>query len=308
MRFFIADDNDAIRAILSHIIEDEKLGTVEGEAADGSKVCAEILLAKHIDILLLDILMPKRDGIEIIQSIMPTYNGKIVVISQIETKDLIGKAFSCGIDYYILKPINKLEFVNIANKLRERILLENSIQDIYKRIEHVKIELPKQNISKQRSDRNDIRMRGKRLLIQLGVTYGRGFIELLNILDAISDIEQEGRGKMESIPLKALFKRSCLKKAGDSGQLTKTIQSAEQSVRRAVHQSMDHIAALGVEDYSNPIFECYAPQFFDFKQIRMKMQQIQDPLKIKEQGHMHINIKKFIQSLYFEATRKDESF
>ncbi|MDD9148191.1 response regulator [Sporolactobacillus sp. CQH2019] len=306
MRFFIADDNDSIRAILSNIIEDEKLGTVEGETADGSKVCTEVLMSRQIDILLLDLLMPQRDGIEIIRSIMPAYNGKVVVISQVETKDLIGKAFSYGIDYYILKPINKLEIVNIVNKLRERILLENSIQDIYKRVEQVKIELPRRKIAVKENNHNGIRERGKHLLIQLGVTYGRGYVELLDLLEAISNIEDERQDKMESIPLKTLFKSSCLKKYGNSNHLPRVIQSAEQSVRRAVHQSLDHIAALGVEDYSNPVFERFAPQFFDFKQIRIRMQQIQNPLKIKEWEHVHINIKKFIQSLYFEAIKKDE--
>ena len=46
MRFFIVDDDISIRTMLHHIIEDEELGTLAGEAADGAEVNSELLELK----------------------------------------------------------------------------------------------------------------------------------------------------------------------------------------------------------------------------------------------------------------------
>ncbi|PNB34871.1 transcriptional regulator, partial [Pseudomonas sp. GW456-E7] len=43
MRFFIADDDRAVRSILRQIIEDEDLGEAAGEADDGSQVEGHML-------------------------------------------------------------------------------------------------------------------------------------------------------------------------------------------------------------------------------------------------------------------------
>ncbi len=108
MRFFIADDDRAVRSILRQIIEDEDLGEAVGEADDGSQVEGHMLQFKQIDILLIDLLKPGRDGIETIRQIQKTYSGKIVMISQVEAKEMVGEAYSLGIEYFIHKPILKL--------------------------------------------------------------------------------------------------------------------------------------------------------------------------------------------------------
>ncbi len=127
MRFFIADDDRAVRSILRQIIEDEDLGEAAGEADDGSQVEGHMLQFKQIDILLIDLLMPGRDGIETIRQIQNTYSGKIVMISQVEAKEMVGEAYSLGIEYFIHKPINRIEIVTVLQKVKERIELEHSI-------------------------------------------------------------------------------------------------------------------------------------------------------------------------------------
>ncbi|MCO6062872.1 glutamine utilization two-component system response regulator GlnL, partial [Pseudomonas sp. MOB-449] len=78
-------------------------------------------------ILLIDLLMPGRDGIETIRQIQNTYSGKIVMISQVEAKEMVGEAYSLGIEYFIHKPINRIEIVTVLQKVKERIELEHSI-------------------------------------------------------------------------------------------------------------------------------------------------------------------------------------
>ncbi len=52
------------------------------------------------------------------------------MISQVEAKEMVGEAYSLGIEYFIHKPINKIEIVTVLRKVKERIELETSIGDI----------------------------------------------------------------------------------------------------------------------------------------------------------------------------------
>ncbi len=137
MRFFIVDDDATIRAMLSEIIEDEELGEIVGEADNGLEINAELLEIKQVDVLLIDLLMPERDGIETVREIVPHFHGKIIIISQVESKKMIGEAYSLGIEYYIIKPLNRLEVKFVLQKVNQRLLLEKSIQDIQKSLKIV---------------------------------------------------------------------------------------------------------------------------------------------------------------------------
>ncbi len=116
--------------MLSQIIEDGDLGEVIGEADDGAFIEADQLNFKKVDILFIDLLMPMRDGIETVRHIASTFTGKIIMISQVESKQLIGEAYTLGVEYYITKPLNKIEVVSVVRKVIERIRLERSIHDI----------------------------------------------------------------------------------------------------------------------------------------------------------------------------------
>ena len=81
--------------------------------------------------------MPMRDGIETVRHIASTFTGKIIMISQVESKQLIGEAYTLGVEYYITKPLNKIEVVSVVRKVMERIRLERSIHDIQKSLNNV---------------------------------------------------------------------------------------------------------------------------------------------------------------------------
>jgi two-component system response regulator YcbB len=78
------------------------------------------------------------------------------------------------------------------------------------------------------------------------------------------------------------------------------MKAGEQRIRRAIHQALEHIASLGLTDYTNPKFENYSSSFFDYTQVRMKMLELEGKSQ-DENSHSRINIKKFIQALYWEA-------
>lgn len=301
MNFFLVDDDDSVRAMLANIIEDEELGTIEGEAIDGSEVTVDMLANKNIDVLVIDLLMPNRDGIETIKEVGPYFTGKIVMLSQVETKELIGEAYSLGIDYYITKPINKLEVVNILQKLKERILLENSIN-------HIKDSLNllnnKEDFKRNQipQDLNHLNDKGRMILTELGITNEIVIRDFLGVLEIM--YEKNIKGSKEILPLREIFELVYIKKYGSNGSYEKEAKSAVQRVRRAVHQSLEHVASLGLTDFSNPTFEYYASKFFDFELVRQKMIDLQGK-KNEELKNYRVNIKKFIQVLFMEVMKKN---
>lgn len=130
MRFYIIDDDEVFRSMLAEIIEDNDLGEVIGEAEDGIVLNDQSSLLQQIDILFIDLLMPIQDGIETVRKIKDTFKGKIIMMSQVETKDLIGKAYSLGIEYYITKPLNRMEVLMVIQKVIERIHVQQSMEKI----------------------------------------------------------------------------------------------------------------------------------------------------------------------------------
>lgn len=300
MRFFLVDDDASVRAMLADIIEDGDFGTIEGEASDGSEVTDSLLAAKNIDILIIDLLMPKRDGIETIRTIRAAYKGKIIMVSQVEIKELIGEAYSLGIEYYIMKPLNRLEVVGVLTKVKERILLENSIQNIQQSLNllnNTAIHIPERNNVVQSS--NNLTEAAKYILLDLGILCEGGHKDLLDILEILKQRELEGKSGIP--PLKDLFEEVALKRLGIKDQ--KEAKASEQRVRRALHQSLEHIASLGANDFSNPTFEQYASTYFDFPQVRMKMLELEGK-QPEDNGHARINIKKFIQVLYMDVNQE----
>jgi two-component system, response regulator YcbB len=304
LRYFIVDDSAAIRAMLSNIIEEEELGVVTGEAEDGSEVYADILMEKGVDILLIDLLMSNRDGIETVREIAPHFFGKIIMISQVETKDLIGEAYALGVDHYITKPINRLEVVSILRKVSEHLLLEKSLTDIQKSLSFLNNHNQKSDSKKfSRTIKNPIIQSGKSILLELGIIGESGNKDLLDILAILYQLENEG--VRETPPLKDLYEKVIEKRLGPSAsplEIKKEIKAGEQRIRRTIHQAFEHIASLGLTDYTNPKFENYSSSFFDYSQIRMKMLEMEGKIP-DASSHTRINIKKFIQALYMEARK-----
>ncbi|WP_242145743.1 MULTISPECIES: response regulator [unclassified Bacillus cereus group] len=305
MLYYIVDDDEVFRSMLSQIIEDSDLGEVIGEAEDGAFIEADQLNFKKIDILFIDLLMPIRDGIETIRHILPDFTGKVIMISQVESKQLIGEAYSLGVEYYITKPLNKIEVISIVRKVMERIRLERSIQDIQKSLNNVfQWEKPQVQNETMREEKK-IADSGRYLLSELGIAGENGSKDLLSMLEYLIGLEKEKTFEYGFPALKDIFHYITVKKLGESAsevEIDKERKASEQRVRRAIYQSLNHLASLGLTDFSNPKFESYAPKFFDFTIVRKRMTEMTKE-EFTAHGHTRINTKKFIQVLYFEAKR-----
>ncbi|OJT58948.1 response regulator [Bacillus altitudinis] len=304
MRFFIADDDRAIRSILGQIIEDEDLGEVVDEADDGIGLEAHSLNLKKVDILLIDLLMPARDGIQTIRHIHPEFKGKVIMISQVEAKEMMAEAYELGIEYYIHKPVNRIEIVSVIRKVMERIKLEKSIYDIQASLRHV---LPLEPVISHEtgtgSKRRTMKEAGEFLLSELGIVGESGSKDLLEILIYLHETQTANSHEVNFPPLKQLFIKTAERKLGHGAadvEVMREVKAAEQRIRRAIHHSLNHFASLGLTDFSNPKFEHYASKFFDFTDVSQRMKEMQKTSS-SAGSTGRVNTKKFVQIFYFEA-------
>lgn len=115
----VVDDDKNTRFLLKTILEAEHFSVytaVNGEDA------IEVLDHEHIDLVVLDIMMPKMDGFEFTKSLRDTQNNMpILMVSAKQLPKDKHKAFLLGTDDYITKPIDNEELV-----LRIRALLRRA--------------------------------------------------------------------------------------------------------------------------------------------------------------------------------------
>lgn len=305
MKYFIVDDTLTVRAMLKELIENEGLGTVVGEATDGVNVNNNILTQLGVDILLIDLLMPQRDGIETLRSIMPEFKGKVVMISQVDAKDMVAEAYLLGIEHYITKPINKYEVISVLKKVAEHHLQRQSLLNIQKSLKTITPLTSEPSIVNNNFnyEAEKITSATNNILTEIGLVGEGGYYDLIDIINYLYTIENENK-RFQFPSLRELFeqvaKKQCKGKQ-NTDCFKKEARACEQRVRRTIHQSLKNLASLGLTDYANPTFEYYSGKLFDFSQVRMKMLELEG----KKHGQQcRINIKKFIEALYLEAKEK----
>lgn len=302
MRFMIVDDDDAIRSMLTEIIEDYDLGKVVGEAENGAGIDNASLEMKHVDILLIDMLMPVLDGIQTVKSIKSGFDGKIIMLSQVENKEMVGKAYALGVDCYITKPINRNEVVSVVKTASEHIRLKKLVSNIKSSLNTALFsEAP---AGGRAPLGRKIVAAGEALLSEMGIAGEKGCKDLLSILNFLYEFEQKNADPRDFPCLKDIFSNISRDKIGgaDEPDIQKECKALEQRLRRTIFQALVNLASMGVIDYANPKFEEYAAKFFDFAEVRKVMLCLDND----EKPHMsksHINIKKFIKVLFLEAKK-----
>lgn len=127
LRIFLVDDDKIIRLGIRKVIEKSDLNcTIIGETSDGELALQELQSIEDIDLIITDIRMPVMDGLELIREIRK-FNTvvRIIVLSGFDDFKYVRNAFMDGAVDYVLKPINKEEFLNLLKKLKSDIENDN---------------------------------------------------------------------------------------------------------------------------------------------------------------------------------------
>ena len=102
IKVMLADDHVLMREGIRQLLEFDGSIEVIAEANDGEE-CIEKLKTVHPQILLLDINMPKKNGIEVLQEIKnKNINVKVLILTVHGEIEYLLKAVDIGVDGYIL--------------------------------------------------------------------------------------------------------------------------------------------------------------------------------------------------------------
>ena len=111
----IADDNEKMVEMLGKLIDEDKELELVGKAHNGEEIC-RIIQNKEPDVVVLDIIMPKVDGLSVMEKMhqdrtikkMPSF----IVVSAVGQERITEDAFNLGADYYVLKPFDTQMLLN----------------------------------------------------------------------------------------------------------------------------------------------------------------------------------------------------
>lgn len=118
----IADDNERMLQLLDQIVSSDEELQVVGKAGNGEDLI-EIIKEKEPDVVLLDIIMPKLDGLTVMDRVNHAPELKtpaFIVISAVSQEKMTEDAFELGAEYYILKPFDNDTVVNRIKRVRTR--------------------------------------------------------------------------------------------------------------------------------------------------------------------------------------------
>lgn len=118
-RVLVADDARFMRQLIREIIEPEGFEVV-GEAADG-RVVVEEFTRLSPDVVTMDIVMPKRSGIDALKEILALDPGaKIVMVSALGQEALVMEALQAGASDYVVKPFKPDAVIATLRKVLEK--------------------------------------------------------------------------------------------------------------------------------------------------------------------------------------------
>lgn len=137
----IADDNERMVRLLGEIIKGDDELQVVGTAKDGEEAY-EMIKHKEPDVVLLDIVMPKLDGLGVMDKVNHDKTIRkhpaFIMISAIGQEKITEDAFNLGADYYIMKPFDNDMVLNRIKHVKTKTLkkpLDTRKVNAYEKVE-----------------------------------------------------------------------------------------------------------------------------------------------------------------------------
>jgi DNA-binding NarL/FixJ family response regulator len=120
IKIVIADDHQlfiaGLRTLLNYETEDVSFQVV-GVANDGDQAI-DLLRRHNPDVLILDLNMPDRDGLDILVTVREQFPKlRILTLTMYDDTKIVKAAFKAGVDGYALKTIARDELINAINEV-----------------------------------------------------------------------------------------------------------------------------------------------------------------------------------------------
>ena len=116
IRILLADDHPVVREGLAGILKAKDIKVI-GEASNGEEAC---MLYDQLspDILILDLRMPKKDGLQVVTELMSrTPKPRIIVMTTYEGEENVRRDLSAGAKGYVLKGTKRDQILETVRKV-----------------------------------------------------------------------------------------------------------------------------------------------------------------------------------------------
>ncbi|HPA55504.1 MAG TPA: DNA-binding domain-containing protein, partial [Bacillota bacterium] len=267
--FIVIDDDRTVRSVLIKIIEQYSLGEVYAEA-DNGLLGEEMILRYKPDIVIIDFLLPHQDGMSIIKKVKSlNVKSMFIMLSQVSDKDMIARAYEMGIEFFISKPINVIEVVNVIRRVREYLAMKKT----FEAIESTVMNLGRSADSEPSRKSGVVKRLLNQIMADLGILGDLGSRDIMNICTMLYENPEYG-DTLEETQLSDLLKLLQSKYTSEGRVSKSDFKAIEMRMRRTVAKAMKNIAAMGIEDFSNDKFVLYSSSLFDYVEVKAEMDYI----------------------------------
>ena len=276
MKFYILDDLISSVKSLTNIVESCELGEVIGSSINSEKGVSEIL-TKNPDIVLVDLLMPVKDGITVVNEVRKVNPDiSFIMVSQVVDKNMISDAYNSGIDFFITKPNNRIEIENVIRRVVEKKKMETMLSGI--RSVMGDGQSTSQSAASEKTA-DDISSKVRKILGSVGMLGESGTKDIINVCNMLAKNSDFYDSK------------TTLNSYAES--LDEDPKIVKQRIRRAIKRGLTNVAALGIEDYYSDTFSEFAHSLYNFDTVRNEM----DLLRGKTQYGGKPSIDRFFEGL-----------
>lgn len=135
LRVLVAEDEALIRLDLVEMLKEEGYGVV-GEAADGQSA-VDLALSLRPDVVIMDVKMPGRDGIDAASEIAKGRVAPVVILTAFSQREMVERARAAGALAYLVKPFSQADLapaVELAvSRFEEVVALEKEVLSLQER-------------------------------------------------------------------------------------------------------------------------------------------------------------------------------
>lgn len=132
-RLLVVDDNKSMVNMVKEYFSDHEKIEVTLEAYDGEEALKLILEEEDkYDVILLDLIMPKKDGLYVLEMLEEKkIQKKIIVVTSFNADETIRKVSDYGIKYFVLKPFDLIDLEKKIVEITNRKLKPGEILNLH---------------------------------------------------------------------------------------------------------------------------------------------------------------------------------
>jgi CheY-like chemotaxis protein len=138
----VDDDLDTV-TILTRYLQREGFATIE--ALSGPQ-CLRLLAEHHVDVILLDLMMPEMDGFEVVRALKnnpATAEIPIIMVTARDDIEARAEGMRVGVSDFLAKPVFRKQLANRIKSQLDTIATARAIDDALSRIEVASDGVPK---------------------------------------------------------------------------------------------------------------------------------------------------------------------